>query len=461
MPFLPEIDLTALVQFIGYPGLFTVIFLESGVFFGFFLPGGSLLFTAGILASAGVFNIWILIPLLFSAAVLGDNAGYWFGAKVGHTLFSREDSRFFKRKHVQQTRTFFEKYGTRTILFARFVPIVRTFAPILAGVGGMKYPLFLRYNALGALFWAVGVSLAGFFLGRAIPDAEKYLPVVVVLIVITSCIPLFLEWRKQRKKAVKSSPRAVIFDLDNTLAESFEAPKPEVVERLHKLLKLVPIAIMTGASFERLQKNFLPALTRDFDATRLYLFPDTAAQCYLWKGEKWTSVYKQAFGEDQQKKIVQVFERAIAETGVLEGAPQWGEHFLARDTQVTFAALGIDASAYAKAAWDPDRTKREKLKKIIEPQLPGFDVHISARTAIDITRKGIDKAYGVRWFAKHLGVAPQDMIFVGDDFSPSGNDAVVIPTGIQTLSTSGPEETETLIDELQAVCSKAGTTPRV
>ena len=128
---------------------------------------------------------------------------------------------------------------------------------------------------------------------------------------------------------------------------------------------------------------------------------------------------------------------------------------------MTFAALGIDASAYAKAAWDPDRTKREKLKKIIEPQLPGFDVHISARTAIDITRKGIDKAYGVRWFAKHLGVAPQDMIFVGDDFSPSGNDAVVIPTGIQTLSTSGPEETETLIDELQAVCSKAGTTPRV
>lgn len=447
-----HIDLGQLVTLIGYPGLFTIIFLESGVFFGFFLPGGSLLFTAGILASTGVFNIWILIPLLFSAAVLGDNTGYWFGAKVGHTLFSREDSRFFKRKHVQQARAFFEKYGTRTILFARFVPIVRTFAPILAGVGSMKYSLFLRYNALGALCWAVGVSLAGFFLGRAIPNAEKYLPVVVIFIVITSCVPLFLEWWKQRKKAAKSSPRAVIFDLDNTLAESFEAPKAEVVERLYKLLKLTPVAIMTGASFERLQKNFLPALTQDFDKARLYLFSDTAAQCYLWKGEKWTSVYKQAFREGEQKKIIQILENAIAETGVLQGAPQWGERFLARDTQVTLAALGMDASADVKAAWDPDHTKREKLKKIIEPQLPGFDVRISARTAIDITRRGIDKAYGVKWFARHLGVTPQEMIFVGDDFSPSGNDAIVITTGIEIRDVEGPHQVAEVIDEIIATC---------
>ncbi len=134
MESLLHIDFMQLVRLTGYPGLFAAIFLESGVFFGFFLPGASLLFTAGILAAAGIFDVRILIPLLAVAAILGDNVGYWFGKKVGHALFTRDDSRFFKRRYVEQTHAFYQKYGTRTIVLARFVPIVRTFAPILAGV---------------------------------------------------------------------------------------------------------------------------------------------------------------------------------------------------------------------------------------------------------------------------------------------------------------------------------------
>jgi len=205
MPDFLHPDIMALVTLVGYPGLFTAIFLESGVFFGFFLPGGSLLFTAGVLAGAGVFNVWIVIPLVTIAAILGDNVGYWFGAKMGHALFTREDSRFFKHKHVERTHAFFEKYGARTIVIGRFIPIVRTFAPILAGVGEMKYSLFFRYNILGALLWASGVSLAGYFLSRSIPNADRYITPIIAAIIIASCIPLAVEWYKHRKQTSDQS----------------------------------------------------------------------------------------------------------------------------------------------------------------------------------------------------------------------------------------------------------------
>src|SRR3989344_3249582 len=199
MPFIPEIDLLALVQLIGYPGIAGIIFLESGVFFGFFLPGASLLFISGVLAQAGIFNIWILLPMVGLAAVLGDNVGYWFGAKVGIKLFTRPDSRFFKQSHVDKTRIFFEKYGRSAILFARFVPIVRTFAPILAGVGGMNYRIFFFYNIVGASVWACGVTLLGYFVGSKIPRAEEYITPIVLVIIAITCIPLFFQWLKKGK----------------------------------------------------------------------------------------------------------------------------------------------------------------------------------------------------------------------------------------------------------------------
>jgi membrane-associated protein len=193
---LPHLNLILLVQSFGYPGIFLAIFAESGLFFGFFLPGASLLFTAGLLASQGFFNPFILIPGVTIAAIIGDSAGFWFGRKVGYRLFLRPDSRFFKHEHLERAEVFYEKYGSRTILFARFVPVVRTFAPIVAGIANMSYRVFLTYNILGALLWATGVTSLGYFLGARVPGIEKYLSLIIIGIIVLSSIPLFLEaWR--------------------------------------------------------------------------------------------------------------------------------------------------------------------------------------------------------------------------------------------------------------------------
>jgi membrane-associated protein len=187
------------LQYIGYPGLFLIIFLESGVFFGFFLPGASLLFTSGILASQGMFDERILIPLVTIAAILGDNVGYWFGNRVGIKLFLRPDSRFFKHEHLILAHRFYEKHGAKTIVLARFVPIVRTFAPIVAGVVNMRYSTFVVFNIIGALLWATGVTSAGFFLGERFPIIEDYLTYVILGIVIVTLIPVARDvWKSYR-----------------------------------------------------------------------------------------------------------------------------------------------------------------------------------------------------------------------------------------------------------------------
>lgn len=193
-------SLTTLVQFIGYPGLFAAVFLESGVFFGFFLPGASMLFTAGLLASSGYFNVSILIPLLTIAAILGDNAGYWFGAKIGIRLFLRPDSRFFHHSHVERAKDFYEKYGSRAIFLARFIPVVRTFAPIVAGVVGMKYRIFITYNILGAVVWGAGVTFAGYYLVAQFPSIQQYISLIILGIIVVTTLPIFIDiWRRYRE----------------------------------------------------------------------------------------------------------------------------------------------------------------------------------------------------------------------------------------------------------------------
>jgi len=182
-------DLTSLIQTAGYLGLFAIIFAESGLLVGFFLPGDSLLFTAGFLASQGFLRIEVLVPLLFAAAFVGDSAGYLFGKKVGPKVFSRPKSLWFNPANVDKTRAFFERYGAKTIVLARFIPVVRTFAPIMAGVGEMKYKTFVTYNFIGALLWAAGLTLAGYFFGQVIPDADKYVLPVVALIILASLAP--------------------------------------------------------------------------------------------------------------------------------------------------------------------------------------------------------------------------------------------------------------------------------
>ena len=194
-----HLDLPQLVTAIGYPGVFGVIFAESGLFFGFFLPGASLLFTAGLLASQGFFNPWILIPGVTIAAILGDNAGYWFGRKVGYKLFLREDSRWFHHDHLQRAEEFYEKYGSRTIFFARFVPFIRTFAPIVAGIAHMNYRTFVLYNILGALTWATGVTSLAYFLGSRVPFISNYLTYIILGIIVVTSIPIVIETIKAQR----------------------------------------------------------------------------------------------------------------------------------------------------------------------------------------------------------------------------------------------------------------------
>lgn len=182
-------DLIELIKAVGYLGLFGIIFSESGLLIGFFLPGDSLLFTAGFLASQGILNIYLVILGCFVAAVLGDNVGYAFGRKVGPTIFKREDSIIFHKDHLKKAQDFYARHGAKTIVLARFVPVVRTFAPILAGVGNMDYRTFFRYNILGGMLWAIGIPLLGFFLGNAIPDIDKYLLPIVTGIIFISITP--------------------------------------------------------------------------------------------------------------------------------------------------------------------------------------------------------------------------------------------------------------------------------
>lgn len=193
------LDLVALIKAAGYLGLFGIVFAESGLLIGFFLPGDSLLFTAGVLASQGFLDIWILTPLMFIAAVVGDSVGYTFGKHVGPAIFNRKDSIFFHKDHLARAHLFYEKHGGRTIILARFIPIVRTFAPIVAGVGRMRYMRFLSYNIIGAALWAVGVTLLGYFLGAAFPNVERYLFPIIIVIILTSIAPNIIHLARNPK----------------------------------------------------------------------------------------------------------------------------------------------------------------------------------------------------------------------------------------------------------------------
>jgi membrane-associated protein len=185
----------------GVVALTIIVFAETGLFAGFFLPGDSLLVTAGLFAATGVLDLWSLILFLSVAAVVGPMVGYWFGAKSGPRIFTREDSLFFNRKHLVTTQEFFDRHGPFTIVIARFMPIVRTFAPIVAGVGRMDYRRFMLYNAVGSVLWVWGLVLLGYFLGRAIPDVERYVHVIIVIVVVVSLLPGAVKLVQGRRKA--------------------------------------------------------------------------------------------------------------------------------------------------------------------------------------------------------------------------------------------------------------------
>ena len=193
------IDLIWLIKTIGYAGLFGIVFAETGLFLGFFLPGDSLLFVAGFLAGESFFNIYALWALLFVAAVTGNILGYEFGRRVGRSLFSREDSLVFKKAHLRKTEAFYAKHGPKTIVLARFMPIVRTFAPIIAGIAHMNYSVFFLWNILGAFLWVTALLFLGYTLGNVI-DVDKYLLPIIVVIVLLSFLPGIVSYFRERKK---------------------------------------------------------------------------------------------------------------------------------------------------------------------------------------------------------------------------------------------------------------------
>ncbi len=182
-------DLVELVKTAGYLGVFTIVFLESGLLVGFFFPGDSLLFTAGFLSSQGFLDIKILIAGCFLAAVAGDSIGYYIGAKLGPKIFTKDNSIFFHKKHLERAQRFYDKHGGKTIILARFIPVIRAFAPVVAGAGKMNYRRFVAFNLVGGVLWAIGVTLAGYYLGSLIPNVDKYLLPIVALIIIASILP--------------------------------------------------------------------------------------------------------------------------------------------------------------------------------------------------------------------------------------------------------------------------------
>ena len=183
----------------GYVVLSAIVFAETGLFIGFFLPGDSLLFTAGLIASQGLFNIFYLMILLSLMAIIGDAVGYGIGFKAGTALYKRPDTLWFRRKHLLYAKEFYEEHGGKAIFLARFVPFARTFAPVVAGIAQMSYPRFASYNVFGGIFWVCSMTSAGFFLG-SFPWVRHNLEKVVLLIVFVSVLPIVVEYLRNRKK---------------------------------------------------------------------------------------------------------------------------------------------------------------------------------------------------------------------------------------------------------------------
>ncbi len=197
-------DLPALVQWAGYVGLTLIVFVETGLLLGFFLPGDSLLVTAGLLASQPDFglNVWLLGGILTVAAIVGDTVGYHIGKVTGPRIFTKQDSLLFNKAHLLKAQAFYDKHGGKTIIIARFMPIVRTFAPVVAGVGQMQYRAFLAYNVIGGVAWVWSMLMTGYILGRTVPGVAKHIEKIILLVIFLSILPGIIGWWRERSKKV-------------------------------------------------------------------------------------------------------------------------------------------------------------------------------------------------------------------------------------------------------------------
>ncbi|MGH7370094.1 MAG: VTT domain-containing protein [Candidatus Methylomirabilaceae bacterium] len=199
-------DVEALVRVGGLTALVAIVFVETGLLVGFFLPGDSLLVAAGLFAARGDLELWSIFVFVSLAAIIGDALGYQIGARTGPRIFTREDSLLFHKKHLITTREFYDRYGGITIVLARFMPIVRTFAPLVAGVGGMEYRRFALYNIAGGIGWVVSMTSLGYFLGRAIPDIDRHIHVVIAVVIFLSILPGIIKFARERLKLRRTLP---------------------------------------------------------------------------------------------------------------------------------------------------------------------------------------------------------------------------------------------------------------
>jgi membrane-associated protein len=194
-------DVEFLVRTGGLVALIVIVFVETGLLVGFFLPGDSLLVTAGIFAARGDLDLVTLNASLSLAAIAGDSVGYWIGVRTGPKIFTREDSLFFNRRHLISAKEFYDRHGGFTIFIARFMPIIRTFAPVVAGVGAMPYRKFIAYNVFGGIFWVLSMTLAGYFLGTLVPNIQERIHLVIAIVIVLSLLPAIIKFFSERSKA--------------------------------------------------------------------------------------------------------------------------------------------------------------------------------------------------------------------------------------------------------------------
>ena len=235
-------------------------------------------------------------------------------------------------------------------------------------------------------------------------------------------------------------PKAVLFDVDDTLAESFQPPAPSMLMKLRDLLDKTSVGIISAAGFPRIEQDFVSKLTDSPRAAHLYVLPNSSAQAYTW-ANGWNEEYSLALSGAERTHIEECLRRA-------DPSPDPRAIVVDRGVQVAYAAVGLDASFDDKKSWDPDQSKRTAMKAALDVMLPEYEVLIGGMTTIDITKKGINKAYGVRWMAERLRCEPANMLYIGDALYPGGNDHVVIETGVQTIQVKSPADTERVVDEL-------------
>ncbi len=244
-------------------------------------------------------------------------------------------------------------------------------------------------------------------------------------------------------------PKLMVFDLDGTLAESKQRMSAQMGDLLSELLQKMPVAIMSGGSWKQFEKQFLPALPTEENLDRLYIFPDNAAQCFVHKNGAWHPQYDNAFTTTERDHILQALDEALAEVGLADpGAKVWGNRIEDRGAEITFSGLGQDAPPEEKRNWDPDGSKKRALRDAVAKRLPEFAVGANGSTSVDITRKGITKAYGIKRLTEMTQISAEQMLYVGDALDEGGNDAVVIETGVPTHAVFAPRETEALIETI-------------